>query len=125
MARVLAIVLSLAVIVYAANYLIFGAQISTVQEIPEGSQEPLPPAVVEYEPYPTAFIPLAAAVILIAGLWANKEMIAWMGWAILTVFSVLFLFSSGGGLLPLDGILLILLLAITFLRQRKMQQQVV
>jgi hypothetical protein len=121
--RLLAFLLSVVVVVYAANYLIFGGQISTVQEIPLESQEPPPPAVIESEPYPAAFIPFAATVILMFGLLTDRVIVAWAGWAALTVFSGLFLFSSGGVLLPIAGVLLILLLANTFLQQKKMQEQ--
>ena len=73
--RLLAFLLSLAVVIYAANYLIFGAQIIVVKEIALEQQETPPAAVIESEPYPIAVIPFAAAISLIVGVLVNKELL--------------------------------------------------
>jgi len=57
-----------------------------------------------------------AAVIIVVGLLYGKLRIAWYGLAFLSVISVLFVFSSGAALLPVDAALLILLIII----QRKL-----
>ncbi len=53
-----------------------------------------------------------AAVVIIGGILYAKLRISWFGLALLFVLSVLFLFSSGAALLPVDVVLLILLIII-------------
>jgi len=72
---------------------------------------------VRYFPHPAAVVPLLATAILLGGLLTRKLLIAWIGFAILSTFSVLFLFSIGGGLLPMTGLLLVLLTIITISRR--------
>lgn len=57
-----------------------------------------------------------AALMIVGGLFFGKLRIAWYGLAFLFVISVLFVFSSGAALLPVDAALLILLIII----QRKL-----
>lgn len=53
-----------------------------------------------------------AAIMIFGGLLYWKLRIAWFGLAFLFVISVLFLFSSGAAVLPVDVVLLILLIII-------------
>lgn len=61
---------------------------------------------------------LLAAVLLLVGLLGRKQFLAWIGLAILLLFSLLFLFSSGGILLPIAVLLLILLPLINFMQKK-------
>lgn len=62
--------------------------------------------------YFAGFFYAFAAVMIIGGLFYQKMLIAWYGLVSLFVFSVLFVFSSGAALFPVDVILLILLIII-------------
>lgn len=102
-----ACLISLYVAAYAIWLLIIGEQRTTVVEtsITEGFSQLPNVTAVEYVPYPVALIPLVAALLLLGGLLIRKFLIAWIGLAILIAFSLLFLFSSGGALLPWVAIL--------------------
>lgn len=106
-----ACLISLYVAAYAIRLLIIGEQRTTVVETPitEGISHLPNVTAVEYVPYPVALIPLVAALLLLGGLLIRKSPIAWIGLAILIAFSLLFLYSSGGVLLPWVAILLGLL----------------
>lgn len=69
------------------------------------------------EPSFRALWAFLSAVMLISGLLMRKLTIAWLGLVILLVFSMLFLFGVGGGLLSIAGLLLILLSIVTVLRR--------
>lgn len=69
-------------------------------------------------PAPHALLATLAATIIIAGLMTGKLRIAWYGLAFLFAYSVLFLFSAGAALLPLDFILLILLTIIQLTKSK-------
>lgn len=79
--------------------------------------DPAAPARVEYRPYPAAILPLAAAVLVLAGLrWRRQRGLAWTGLLLLFLFGGLFVF--GQGLLFLGAaVLLLLLLAALHLLQ--------
>ena len=66
---------------------------------------------------PRGLLTFLSPMVLIAGLLTRKLAIAWLGLLVFFVFSAFFLFSVGAGLLPTDGILLILLSIITILRR--------
>lgn len=117
-ATALAILLAGAVALFALQLLIVGVPLTVVPEIPAGTQE-LPGVVsVEYAPYPFAMVPLMAMILFIGGLLTQKLLAGWVGWAILTLFTVLFLFSSGAALLPAVVILLVLLTIISYARRQ-------
>lgn len=114
----LAILISLIVIIYASKLLIVGQPVTIFQE-GIGTGQPFGPSVVENVRYQPAIIPLIAGLVLLAGLLWKKTMIAWVGLGILVVFSILFLFSSGGAFIPAAGILLVLLLIMYFTREKR------
>lgn len=62
--------------------------------------------------YIAGFFYTLAAGMIVGGLLYGKLRIAWYGLTFLSVISVLFVFSSGAALLPVDAILLILLIII-------------
>ena len=116
-ATALAILLAGAVALFALKLLVVGVPLTVVPEVPEGTQE-LPGVVnVEYMPYFVGVVPLVAMILLIGGFLAKRPAISWIGWAILGLFSVLFLFSSGAALLPAAGVLLVLLAIISYTRR--------
>lgn len=84
----------------------------SITEVPEKVQESP-----QFSPSPQGLVFLLSAAILISGLLMRKLRIAWLGMVILLVFSMLFLFGVGGGILPIDGLLLILLSIVTVLRR--------
>ena len=120
----LAIASLMAVVVafYALTLLVVGEKITIVPESPIeeiNKTDPVPMTMsIEYIPYPPAIIPLLAAVLLLAGLLGRNQLLAWIGLAILLVFSLLFLFSSGGILLPIAGLLLLLLPLINHMQKK-------
>lgn len=113
----LAILLTAVAALFAANLLFTGIQLPTVQEIPEGSTEP-PAETVETVPYPPAIPMLLSALVLLGGLLARKLWVAWLGWAVLGILSLLFLFSSGAALVPIELLLLLLLIFLTLIKRQ-------
>lgn len=112
-ALVLAILLLLVVVAFAVLLLVRGVSYTVVAESPgpqggERIQETI------YGPYPAAILPLLGALLCLLALWRRKLALAWAGLAILIVFSLLFLFSSGAALLPIVGALLILFAILQF-----------
>jgi hypothetical protein len=107
------IIVATAVALFAAYRLIAGMPLTVVPEVPEGTSTPPTVVAVTYAPYPAAMIPLCAALLLIVGLLIRKLWLVWTGWLILSVFSGLFLFSSGALLLPAAALLLVLLVVFT------------
>lgn len=120
--KIIAVLLVSIVAIYAITLLVVGETITVVQEtsIEEiNTTDPVPmPVSIEYVPYPPAIVLLLAAVLLLAGLLGRKQFLAWIGLAILLLFSLLFLFSSGGILLPIAVLLLILLPLINFMQKK-------
>ncbi len=84
----------------------------SITEVPEKVQGSL-----QFSPSPQGLVILLSAAMLISGLLMRKLTIAWLGLVILLVFSMLFLFGVGGGLLPIAGLLLISLSIVTVLRR--------
>jgi hypothetical protein len=112
----LAILLTVFVGFQALRWLVVGQAITTVAEV-SSPQQAAQVLGVDYVPYPAAAIPLLAAALLLSGLFARKWLpIAWAGIAILLIFSVLFLFSSGAALLPVAFVLLVLLVILQFIQ---------
>ncbi len=73
--------------------------------------------------HPAGIVPLVAAALLLGGLLTRKLLIAWIGFAVLSLFSVLFLFGIGGGLLPVAGLLLICLAIVSAGRTHTTQER--
>jgi len=72
---ILAILLTAIAALFAANLLVTGIQLPTVQEIPEGSTGQS----VETVPYPPAIPMLLSALVLLGGLLTRKLWVAWVG----------------------------------------------
>lgn len=108
-ATVAAILLASAVAYYSISLLLIGMPGMSVEEFPEGTPFSEARGNRVYHPTPHAIIPLSAAATLIGGLLSRKLWLAWAGFGLLLFYSAVFLFSTGAGLLPVDGLLLILL----------------
>lgn len=106
-----AILLAGGMALYALYLLIVGLPSTIVYETPG-------PTEIVYMPYPTASLPLVALAFIITGLVTQRMLMAWLGWAGLCVFSLLFVFSLGGALLPFTGLLLLLLIVISLVRRK-------
>ena len=116
-ASILAILMAMIVIFYAGVRLIIPVQDIIYRETINASQ-PLDPRTMASSRYFTMVIPLIAGLVLLAGLWWRKSVITWVGWGVLAVFSGLFMFGVGGMFLPAAGILLVLLLIMTFIEKK-------
>jgi len=110
-----------AVLALYSLYLLLNGQIisivqeSAIEEINNGVQN----ITIDREPYPAAILPLIASLMLMIGNMRKKQGLAWIGLAILLLFSLIFLFSSGATFLPVALLLLILLLIISFVQKRE------
>ena len=100
--RVLVLILAISVALYALNLLVVGQRLSVMQE---GSSE----TYASSAPAPAASWPLISSLLLIAGMLMHQKAILWVAWMALTLFSLLFLFSIGGILIPVSAALLPLL----------------
>lgn len=117
-ARRIAIAVVLAVVVFSLYLLIVGQQVTSVQEVPENYQGPLPVESVHRVPYPLALLYLVAAVPLLIGLIKLKLMYySWVGLVFLFLVSLMLLFSSGAAVIPAAVLLLFLLAGIHWLEQ--------
>lgn len=76
-------------------------------ELPEGPLRG--PSRIEYVRYWPAVIPVTATIVVLGGLLTRRWPISWVGFTVLLVFSLLFLFSSGAALLPAVATLFFLL----------------
>lgn len=105
-----AVVVAISVAAYAINLLVVGETWTIVPETINGvSSNELDITTVRV-PYPPAFIPLIAATVLLIGFLGQRPGLAWLGLAALLVFSLLFVFSGGGILLPVCALLFVLML---------------
>ena len=112
----MAMLLTLAVAALAAYLLFVGQRWESVSGVRPG--QPLGPARVEYRPYPLAIIHLAAAALMLIGLWSRRQRaLAWAGLLFLVLFGGLTVFGPGVVFLLAAGLLL-LLLAVIWLLQR-------
>jgi hypothetical protein len=94
--------------------LIFGIPITSYRELPEGFQGAPYLRSTYSQPYPAAAVYLGLTGLAAIGLIKQKWLwLAWLGVTLLTMWSVLWLSSSGAALLPADGILFILLAVAT------------
>lgn len=113
-ATAVAILLAGAVALFALRLLVVGVPLTVVAEVPVGSGERPGVVAIEYASYPAAIVPFIAVILFIGGLLARRLLVGWVGWGILVVFSVLFLFSSGAAMLPAAGVLFVLLAVISY-----------
>ena len=114
-ARILAILLTIVISVVATFLLFVQQPVEVVEEVPLGYEGVPHVEQILYERYKPAAIYLAASALLLLGLVIKKLMLlAWIGIVFLTIWSVLFLFSSGAAFLPAAGILIILLAVVQY-----------
>ena len=111
-----AVLLTTVAAAYALFWLLIGEQQTVVQEGEAVSS-------VRFVQHPAGIVPLVAAALLLGGLLTRKLLIAWIGFAVLSLFSVLFLFGIGGGLLPVAGLLLICLAIVSAGRTHTTQER--
>ena len=120
LARVGAFIVLMYVALYALWLLIWGLPITSYKEVPEGFQGAPYLSSTYSQPYPTAAIYLATAGFAMIGLMRHDWLrFAWLSIAIMVLWSVIWLFSSGAALLPVEGILLVLMALITYTRSKK------
>jgi hypothetical protein len=111
-ARLAAYILLLWIAVMAVPLLVTGLQWAGVSETVTSGEEPVRSEQVFYQPYPAAWGYLLSGGVIAVGLSRRKWLpLAWLGAIALTIWSGMWLFSSGAAFLPLAG-LIILLLAI-------------
>jgi len=114
----LAILIAVIIVIHALRLIMLGTVFSASSESIIG--EPSlgdTGAQVQLTPYLPAVIPLLAAITLIFGLLTNRLLVAWITLAVLALFSLLFLFSEGGGFI-INDLLLLLLLGLIQLSRR-------
>ena len=107
-----AIVLSAAIALLGLYVAIIGIPTSYIMETITQEGETITTKPVFQYHYIAGLFYALAAVMIIGGLLYGKLRIAWWGLAFLFVISVLFLFSSGAAVLPVDVVLLVLLIII-------------
>jgi hypothetical protein len=118
--RGVAFLLALAVISLALFLLVRGVQVTTLPEEPLVSSQSLlaewpgPLSSDYFKIYWPAVVYLLSGLGIILGL-TRQELLpaAWISWILLSIWSVLYLFSSGAALLPLDLGLLVCLILVT------------
>jgi len=101
------IVMTTAVALYGFFLALVGMPATSVQEYNPLGTDGEKTTIQQLSPH--ALLATLAAAMIIIGLLIRKLKIAWIGLAILFAYSAIFLFSTGGGLLPIAVILLILL----------------
>lgn len=113
-ARVAAILLLLLVALFGARLLVPGVQITEYREVPIGESGLPQIERVYFRPYPGGVGYLGLAGLAVLSLINRKLLpLAWMSVILLTGWSIMWLFSSGAAILPVDGLLLVLLTVIT------------
>ena len=118
-ARDAAILLLLLVALFGARLIVPGVQITEYREVPIGESGPPQIERVYFRPYPGGVGYLGLAGLAALSLINRKLLpLAWMSILLLTGWSIMWLFSSGATILPVDGLLLVLLTLITITRQR-------
>ena len=114
LARVGAFIVLVYVALYALWLLIFGLPITSYREVPEGFQGAPYLSSTYSQPYPAAAVYLTAAGFAMIGLIRRDWLrLAWLSVALMVLWSVLRLFSTGAALLPVEGILIALMILIT------------
>src|SRR5574341_610616 len=118
-ARVVAVSLLLLAAFFGGRLLVPGVQITEYREVPIGESGPPQIERVYFRPYPGGVGYLGLAGLAALSLINRKLLpLAWMGVLLLTGWSIMWLFSSGAAILPVDGLLLVFLTIITITRHR-------
>lgn len=110
MATLILTLLALGVAIYS-TYRFLSTAITVLSEGQDPSK-----ALLQYTLYLPALIPLTASALILVGLLWHKLPLTWLGWFVLAVFGILFLFSMGGTLLPIVVLLLAGLTILQFQR---------
>lgn len=106
---------------YAVRLLVVGILVVTVPETLPGATSPAA-GTASYESYPAAYLPLLASALVLVGLAVRRPLLSWLGALLLLAFSFLFVFSAGGGFLPLAGLLIALLLILRIFRSWRQER---
>ena len=115
--RGLAILLVLMIVAVSLYLLLSGHKVTVFSETSESYEGPPLALGVYSEPYLPALLYLIAAAPLLVGLTSRNQLFfAWIGLILLFVFSLCFLFSSGGVFIPFTAILLVLLIIIQWFK---------
>ena len=112
----LLIFISVCVTIYGFFITFVGVPGKRIVEVTEATLEKSQ-EIWHFTPAPQGFIIVFSSVLLIIGLLGSREGVSWLGIGILFVFSVVFLFGIGGGILPIATLLLVLLLSKEILTQ--------
>jgi len=107
---VLLIFISVCIIIYGLFITFVGVPGKRIVEVTEATLEKSQ-EIWHFTPAPQGFIIVFSSVLLIIGLLGSREGISWLGIGILFVFSIIYLFGVGGGILPIAILLLVLLLS--------------
>lgn len=105
---VLAVLLAALVAAYGVYLLVLGPILTMVT--PGGAVSAV------HEPTPAGVLPLIGATLVWYGIQRRNERWAWIGAAVVLAFSVLFVFGSGGILIPLALAIVVVLIARRLLR---------
>ncbi len=109
-ARASAVLVAVAVAAFAVYLLVVGMRWTVV------SEESATPRV-EYRSYPLALVPLAAAALVLLGLWWRWQPVAWAGVLFLALIGGLTIWSVGLPFLGAAVVLVPLLLLIHVFRR--------
>lgn len=107
----MATVLTIAIVIFGVFIAFIGVPTTQVQEYNPSENTGGVETIIQ-QTSPHGLIATLAALLMLVGLMMQKLKIAWVGLAFLFTYSVLFLFSTGALLLPIDIVLLILLVII-------------
>jgi hypothetical protein len=101
-----ALVLAAAVAGYGMFLLLVGQRLRIY---PEGGSGTSSVGQIAYAPTVVGLIPLAGGVATIAGLLAGRRWLTWLGFGLVLIYNILFLFGTGGPLLLVTPLLLVAL----------------
>lgn len=106
-ATVLLAVTTIAVAVYSFFLIVPGQSWTIVDEATQARE-------IVFVPAPAAVIPLVCALSILVGLYLRKPKLYWLGLTCLSIFSGLFLFGIGGGLIPACLLIFVFLVILKF-----------
>lgn len=93
-------------LLYGVYLLLVGTTLTVWVETPDGGEE----LGRQFLPTILGLVPLVGGATVIVGLLAGKEGIIWLGWLVIAGFAITGIFGSGGLLLPIALVLLMLIL---------------
>jgi hypothetical protein len=102
----------------AAAFAAYGIYLLVVGPLLVTVARGVPGSVTTHNPTIAGLFPLAAGSLVVFGIWAGRDRLAWGGGALALLFSVAFLFSMGGTFIPV-AVLLLVCLAIRNLSSRQ------